>query len=51
MALIKGFYSMQSLVAFPRIKRQLLVCQPAAKSPKDFTEGTLFGVNQDFGLV
>lgn len=40
-----------SLVAFPRIKRQLLMCYPAVKSPKDFLEGTLFGVNKDFGLV
>ncbi len=41
----------QSLVSFPRIKRQVLVCQPAVKSPKEFTEGTTFGINQEFGLV
>ena len=42
---------MQSLVAFPKIKRQVLLCEPQVKNPKEFTEGTLFSINQDFGLV
>lgn len=40
-----------SLVAFPKIKRQVLLCEPPVKGPKDFTEGTLFSINQEFGLM
>jgi len=40
-----------SLVQFPKIKRQVLVCSPDAKAPKDFSDGTIFWVNQEFGLV
>lgn len=40
-----------SLVAFPKLKRQLLLFQPAANAPKDFMENTVFWVNQDFALV
>ncbi|XP_019639152.1 PREDICTED: cullin-5-like isoform X1 [Branchiostoma belcheri] len=40
-----------SLVAFPKIKRQVLVYEPEAQSPKDFQEGTVFWVNQEFGLI
>ena len=41
----------QSLVAFPKIKRQVLICEPQVKNPKEFTEGSLFSINQEFGLV
>lgn len=40
-----------SLVAFPKLKRQLLCFSPAASAPKDFSEHSLFWVNQDFSLV
>uniref|UniRef100_A0AAX7TJG1 Cullin-5 n=1 Tax=Astatotilapia calliptera TaxID=8154 RepID=A0AAX7TJG1_ASTCA len=40
-----------SLVAFPKLKRQVLLYDPAVSSPKDFAEGTLFYVNQEFSLI
>lgn len=40
-----------SLVAFPKLKRQPLLHEPAATGPKDFVEHTLFWVNQDFSLI
>ncbi|KAF5295967.1 hypothetical protein FQA39_LY12739 [Lamprigera yunnana] len=40
-----------SLVAFPKLKRQLLLLQPTATAPKDFAENTIFWINQDFTLV
>ncbi|GFQ74146.1 cullin-5 [Trichonephila clavata] len=40
-----------SLVAFPKLKRQVLLCTPEAKSPKDFDDSTQFWVNQDFSLI
>nr|XP_036876160.1 cullin-5 isoform X1 [Manis javanica] len=40
-----------SLVAFPKLKRQVLLYEPQVNSPKDFTEGTLFSVNQEFSLI
>ncbi|XP_077597144.1 cullin-5 isoform X2 [Stigmatopora nigra] len=40
-----------SLVAFPKLKRQVLSYEPAVSSPKDFAEGTLFYVNQEFSLI
>lgn len=40
-----------SLVAFPKLKRQLLVFTPAVAAPKDFTEHTLFWINQEFALI
>ncbi|XP_056631076.1 cullin-5 [Diorhabda carinulata] len=40
-----------SLVAFPKLKRQLLLFYPNASVPKDFTEHTVFWVNQDFALI
>ncbi|CAN0230992.1 cullin-5 [Lampetra fluviatilis] len=40
-----------SLVAFPKLKRQPLLYEPTAVSPKDFTEGTIFWVNQEFALI
>lgn len=41
----------QSLVAFPKLKRQVLLYDPVVSSPKDFAEGTLFFVNQEFSLM
>eukprot|EP00731_Ephydatia_muelleri_P031995 Em0023g502a len=40
-----------SLVAFPKIKRQVLVCEPAVKNAKDFEDTSLFFINYDFGIV
>ncbi|KAJ0062142.1 hypothetical protein NL108_016200, partial [Boleophthalmus pectinirostris] len=40
-----------SLVAFPKLKRQVLCYDPVVSSPKDFAEGTLFFVNQEFSLI
>lgn len=40
-----------SLVAFAKLKRQILLCQPEAKSPKDFCESSLFWVNEDFAVI
>uniref|UniRef100_A0A4W5MXP4 Cullin-5 n=1 Tax=Hucho hucho TaxID=62062 RepID=A0A4W5MXP4_9TELE len=40
-----------SLVAFPKLKRQVLCYDPVVGSPKDFAEGTLFYVNQEFSLI
>ncbi|XP_014663388.1 PREDICTED: cullin-5-like isoform X2 [Priapulus caudatus] len=40
-----------SLIAFPKIKRQVVLCEPEARSPKDFTDATLFWINQKFALV
>ena len=42
---------LQSLVAFPKLRRQVLSCDIDVKSPKDFSEQTQFWVNQDFGLM
>lgn len=43
--------SLQSLVAFPKLKRQVLSYDPPVSSPKDFTDSTLFYVNQEFSLM
>lgn len=40
-----------SLVAFPKLKRQLLLFLPECAAPKDFTEQTVFWINQDFALI
>ena len=40
-----------SLVAFPKLKRQLLLIEPLCQSPKDFTENTLFWINQEFSII
>lgn len=40
-----------SLVAFPKLKRQLLLYEPAAQAPKDFAENTIFWINQEFAIV
>jgi cullin-5 len=38
-------------VAFPKLKRQVLLFTPEVQSPKDFDENTMFWVNQEFALV
>lgn len=43
--------NVQSLVAFPKLKRQVLSYEPPVSSPKDFTDSTLFYVNQEFSLM
>ncbi|XP_035734939.1 cullin-5-like [Vespa mandarinia] len=40
-----------SLCAFPKLKRQLLLVEPHAYSPKDFGNDTRFWVNQEFAIV
>ncbi|XP_022241285.1 cullin-5-like isoform X2 [Limulus polyphemus] len=40
-----------SLVAFPKLKRQVLLSEPEAKSPKDFIDSTVFWVNQEFAVI
>lgn len=40
-----------SLVAFPKLKRQLLLYDPIAQQPKDFAEHTIFWINQEFALI
>ncbi|XP_023240489.1 cullin-5-like [Centruroides sculpturatus] len=40
-----------SLVAFPKLKRQVLICSPDAKTPKDFDDSTQFWVNQEFAVI
>ncbi|KAG1649294.1 Cullin-5 [Nymphon striatum] len=40
-----------SLVNYPKVKRQILLCEPEVKNAKDFTEGTQFWVNQEFCIV
>jgi len=40
-----------SLVAFPKLKKQLILVDPSVESPKDFRENSLFWINQEFSLV
>lgn len=40
-----------SLVAFPKLKRQLLLYSPGVSNFKDFTEHTCFWINQEFLLI
>ena len=40
-----------SLVAFPKLKKQLLSYTPSVVAAKDFTEHTLFWINQEFCLI
>lgn len=40
-----------SLVAFPKLKKQLLLTDCDAKAAKDFVDGTLFWINQEFCLM
>ena len=49
--IIHDFCKNQSLAAFPKLKRQLLICHPEVQSPRDFTDNSIFAVNQDFSLM
>lgn len=40
-----------TLVAFPKIKHQILLTDCAPVNPKNFTDSTLFWINQDFSVV
>lgn len=40
-----------SLVAFAKVKRQILLCDPEIKTLKDFTNNTMFWVNQEFCMI
>ncbi|XP_033635857.1 cullin-5-like [Asterias rubens] len=40
-----------SLVAFVKMKRQVVICHPEAKSPKDFTDASVFWFNQQFAVI
>lgn len=40
-----------SLIAFPKLKRQILICEPGVQSPKELTEKSTFYVNHNFALV
>ncbi|XP_037944656.1 cullin-5 [Teleopsis dalmanni] len=40
-----------SLVAFPKLKKQILFMEPNIGTPKEFTENTMFYINQDFAVV
>ncbi|XP_035234152.1 cullin-5-like isoform X1 [Stegodyphus dumicola] len=41
-----------SLVAFPKLKRQVLLYSPEVKTPKDFDESTsAFWINQKFAII
>jgi cullin-5 len=42
---------LQSLIAFPKLKRQVLICETDPKSMKDFDDSTLFAINQDFAVM
>ena len=39
------------LVAFPKLKRQVLLYDPLVGKPQEFTESTKFRINHDFGIV
>lgn len=40
-----------SLVAFPKLKRQLLLFDRPIQVPKDFDENTVFWINQEFSII
>jgi len=40
-----------SLVAFPKLKRQVLLVEPANTKPTEWNENTVFWINQDFAMV
>ncbi|XP_065837404.1 cullin-5-like [Oscarella lobularis] len=40
-----------SLIAFPRMKHQVLLCRPEVKSPREFDDKSVFFINQDFVVV
>ena len=39
------------LVAFPKLKRQLLVYEPQVSKPTDFNSSTMFSINHSFGIL
>ena len=45
------FSLFQSLLFFPKIKRQVLLVDAEVKGPKDIHDGTMFWVNQEFALM
>lgn len=40
-----------SLVAFPKLRHQVMCCDCESKNPKDFTDSTLFWPNDEFALM
>lgn len=40
-----------SLVAYPKLKRQLICYEPIVQNAKDFAENTIFWINQEFAHV
>ena len=40
-----------SLVCFPKLKRQIILCCSVVKSPKDFDNSSLFYINQEFTIM
>ncbi|CAG2120721.1 unnamed protein product, partial [Medioppia subpectinata] len=40
-----------SLIAFPKLKRQVLLCESDVKSTKDFDDSTIFAINQEFTVM
>ncbi|KAL5285463.1 CUL5 family protein [Megaselia abdita] len=40
-----------SLIASAKVKKQILLMEPNCNSPKDFTENTLFYINQEFAVI
>lgn len=41
----------KQLVAYQKLKQQVLCYSPQVKQPKDFDDNTLFWINQDFCIV
>jgi cullin-5 len=39
------------LVAFPKLKRQVLLYTPTVSKPSEFTEDSVFRINHDFGIM
>jgi len=39
------------LVAFPKLKRQVLLYEPSVTKPTEFTEATKFRINHDFAII
>ncbi|PIK56997.1 putative cullin-5 [Apostichopus japonicus] len=40
-----------SLIAFAKLKRQVILCSPECKSPKEFSDSTMFSINQQFAMI
>ncbi|CAL8134944.1 unnamed protein product [Orchesella dallaii] len=45
------YFSLQSLVAFPKVKRHLLMYSPEVQTPKEFAENSTFWVNPEFTII